>query len=73
MANQGNESVVRDSTGMGIHLVQTGWRVTDSEGDVVGKRPLQRVVDARERVVAVHESQPWRSDDDLPPWPRQVP
>jgi hypothetical protein len=36
MANQGNESIVRGTTGTGISLVQTGWRVTDSEGDVVG-------------------------------------
>jgi hypothetical protein len=37
MTDQRTESVVRDQSGMpGIHIVQTGWRISDKDGDVVG-------------------------------------
>jgi hypothetical protein len=37
MTNRGSESVVKDTAGLpGFHLVQTGWRVSDKDGDVIG-------------------------------------
>src|SRR6476661_1638460 len=43
------------------------------DGDVVREGPLQRVVHLRERVVTVHEGQTTSGDDDLAPWPSQIP
>jgi hypothetical protein len=37
MTNQANESIVRDTAGQpGIQLAQTGWRISDRDGDIVG-------------------------------------
>jgi len=37
MGHQRDPSTVRDTAGLpGFHLVQTGWRIRDKDGDVIG-------------------------------------